>query len=41
MKKKTGLCGTVIPSQVSLSQMEVWKHTEVGYVGNRTLECQR
>ena len=22
----------VVPSQVSLSQMEVWRHTEVGYV---------
>ena len=34
-------CGTVVPSQVSLSQMEVGRHTEVGYVRNRTLEGQR
>ena len=34
-------CGTVVPSQVSLSQMEVWRHTDVGYVRNRTLEGQR
>ena len=40
-------CETVVPSQVSLSQMEVlvlvlvWRHTEVGYVRNRTLEGQR
>ena len=43
-------CGAVVPSQVSLSQMEVlvlvlvllvWRHTEVGYVRNRTLEGQR
>ena len=34
-------CGTVVPSQVFLSQMEVWRHTEVGYVRNRTLEGQR
>ena len=25
----------------SLSLMEVWRHTEVGYMGNRTLEGQR
>ena len=40
-------CGTVVPSQVSLPLMEVlvlvlvWRHTEVGYVRNRTLEGQR
>ena len=27
--------------QISLSQMGVWRHTEVGYVRNRTLEGQR
>ena len=31
-------CGTVVPSQVSLSQVEVWRHTAVSYVRNRTLE---
>ena len=34
-------CGTVVPSQVSFSLVEVWRHTEVGYVRNRTLEGQR
>ena len=47
MKKKNGSlyfiyqCGTVVPSQGFLSQMEVWRHTEVGYVRNRTLEGQQ
>ena len=35
------ICGTVVPSQVSLSQMDVWRYNEVGYVRNRTLEGQR
>ena len=34
-------CGTVVPWQVSLSQMEVWRYTKVDYVRNRTLEGQR
>ena len=34
-------CGTVVPSQVALSQMEVWRQAEVAYVRNRTLEGQR
>ena len=34
-------CGTVVPSQGFLSLREVWRHTEVGYVRNRTLEGQR
>ena len=34
-------CGTVVPSQVSLSLVEVWRHSEVVYVRDRTLEGQR
>ena len=34
-------CGTVVPSQGFLSLREVWRHTEVGYVRNRTLEGQQ
>ena len=35
------VCGIVVHLQVSLSHMEVWRHTEVGYVRNRALEGQR
>ena len=34
-------CGTVVPSQGFLSLREVWRHTEVGYVRNCTLEGQQ
>ena len=36
-------CGMVVPSQgfLSLREVLVWRHTEVGYVRNRTLEVQQ
>ena len=36
--RKKSLCGTVVHSQVFLSEIEVRRHTEVGYVRNRTLK---